>query len=36
MVGGVNINQAIMAVVALLSSGLLFWRHRKQTVVVAQ
>jgi phosphatidylglycerol:prolipoprotein diacylglycerol transferase len=32
MAGGVNINQAIMAGVALLSSALLVWRHRKVVV----
>ena len=30
MAGGVNINQVIMAGVAILSTALLFWRHRKQ------
>lgn len=28
MAGGININQAIMAGVAVLSAALLFWRHR--------
>ena len=28
-VGGININQTIMAVVALLAAGVLIWRHRK-------
>lgn len=28
-VAGININQTIMAVVALLSAGVLYWRHRK-------
>ena len=29
MVGGININQTIMGVVALCSSGFLYFRHRK-------
>lgn len=28
-VGGLNINQALMAVVALVAAGVLFWRHRE-------
>jgi len=28
LVGGININQTIMAVVALCSAGMLYWRHR--------
>lgn len=36
LVGGININQTIAAVVAILSSAVLFWRHRKQTVMEAQ
>jgi phosphatidylglycerol:prolipoprotein diacylglycerol transferase len=32
MAGGVNINQAVMAGVALVSAALLFWRHRKVVV----
>ncbi len=37
LVGGININQTIAAVVALLSSAALMWRHRKQpTLVEAQ
>jgi phosphatidylglycerol:prolipoprotein diacylglycerol transferase len=27
-VGGINANQALMAVVALVSAGILYWRHR--------
>jgi phosphatidylglycerol---prolipoprotein diacylglyceryl transferase len=34
LVGGVNINQLIMAVVAVASTALLFWRHRKPAAVV--
>lgn len=30
MIGGINANQTVMAVVALLSTGALFWRHRPQ------
>jgi len=30
MLGGINANQAAMAVVAILSSLALFWRHRKR------
>jgi phosphatidylglycerol:prolipoprotein diacylglycerol transferase len=33
---GININQAIMAVVAFLSAGLLYWRHRKVAPAVAE
>ena len=29
MVGGINANQTVMAVVALASTGLLVWRHRR-------
>jgi len=29
-VGGININQTVMLVVALVSAGVLFWRHRKR------
>jgi phosphatidylglycerol:prolipoprotein diacylglycerol transferase len=29
MIGGVNVNQTAMAVVALASTGLLIWRHRR-------
>jgi phosphatidylglycerol---prolipoprotein diacylglyceryl transferase len=29
MVGGININQMLMAIVALLAAGLLVWRHRR-------
>jgi phosphatidylglycerol:prolipoprotein diacylglycerol transferase len=36
MAGGVNINQLIMAIVALLSTGLLIWRHRKPAIVKAE
>ena len=28
-VGGININQLIMALVALTSAGILIWRHRR-------
>ncbi len=30
-VGGININQTVMLVVALVSTGALIWRHRKRT-----
>ncbi len=30
-VGGVNINQTLMLIVALVSTGLLIWRHRKRS-----
>jgi phosphatidylglycerol:prolipoprotein diacylglycerol transferase len=29
-VGGININQTVMLLVALVATGLLFWRHRKR------
>jgi phosphatidylglycerol:prolipoprotein diacylglycerol transferase len=29
MVGGININQTVMAVVAVLATAALLWRHRK-------
>lgn len=29
MVGGININQILMAIVALIAAGLLIWRHRQ-------
>jgi len=28
MVGGINVNQILMLVIALLSAGFIFWRHR--------
>jgi phosphatidylglycerol:prolipoprotein diacylglycerol transferase len=31
MVGGININQTVMAVVAVLSTAALLWRHRRDT-----
>jgi phosphatidylglycerol:prolipoprotein diacylglycerol transferase len=31
MVGGININQTVMAVVAVLSAAALLWRHRRNT-----
>jgi phosphatidylglycerol:prolipoprotein diacylglycerol transferase len=34
-IGGINANQITMAVVALASTALLIWRHRKQTIVPA-
>jgi phosphatidylglycerol:prolipoprotein diacylglycerol transferase len=30
MIGGLNANQAAMAIVAVLSALLLFWRHREE------
>lgn len=36
LVDGININQTVAAVVAILASALLIWRHRKPTVVEAQ
>lgn len=35
LVGGININQTIMAVVALCSAGMLYWRHRASSTVHA-
>jgi phosphatidylglycerol:prolipoprotein diacylglycerol transferase len=32
LVNGININQAIAAIVALIGAGLLFWRHRRVRV----
>jgi phosphatidylglycerol:prolipoprotein diacylglycerol transferase len=29
MVGGININQTVMAVVAVCAAALLLWRHRR-------
>jgi phosphatidylglycerol:prolipoprotein diacylglycerol transferase len=29
-VGGININQTLMLLVALVATGLLIWRHRKR------
>lgn len=31
LVGGININQTVMAVVAVLAASALFWRHRRDT-----
>jgi len=31
MVGGININQTVMAVVAVLATAALLWRHRRDT-----
>jgi len=31
MVGGININQTVMLVVAIFAAGALLWRHRKQS-----
>jgi phosphatidylglycerol:prolipoprotein diacylglycerol transferase len=31
MVGGININQTVMAVVAVLATAVLLWRHRRDT-----
>ena len=31
LVGGININQTVMAVVAVLATAVLFWRHRRDT-----
>jgi phosphatidylglycerol:prolipoprotein diacylglycerol transferase len=31
LVGGININQTVMAVVAVLAAAALFWRHRRST-----
>jgi phosphatidylglycerol:prolipoprotein diacylglycerol transferase len=35
-VAGININQTVMAVVALFSAGLLIWRHRTQAEAVLE
>jgi phosphatidylglycerol:prolipoprotein diacylglycerol transferase len=35
IVGGINANQTVMAVVLLLSTGLLLWRHRRQPQPIA-
>jgi phosphatidylglycerol:prolipoprotein diacylglycerol transferase len=29
LVGGININQTVMAIVAVLAASALFWRHRR-------
>lgn len=34
LVAGINVNQWVMAVVAVISSAILIWRHRKQVAVV--
>lgn len=34
LVGGININQTIMVVVALQAAGVLYWRHRKAVSAV--
>jgi phosphatidylglycerol:prolipoprotein diacylglycerol transferase len=34
MVGGININQTVMAVVAVLAAAALLWRHRRDTRLV--
>ena len=31
LVGGININQTVMAVVAVLAASALLWRHRRDT-----
>jgi hypothetical protein len=31
LVAGININQTVMAVVAVLSATALLWRHRRNT-----
>ena len=36
MVGGININQTIMAVVAVLATAALLWRHRRDTRLASQ
>jgi phosphatidylglycerol:prolipoprotein diacylglycerol transferase len=33
MVGGININQTLMAVVAVLAASALLWRHRRNTAL---
>jgi phosphatidylglycerol:prolipoprotein diacylglycerol transferase len=35
-VGGININQTVMLVVALVSTGVLIWRHRKRAGTKAE
>ncbi len=35
-VGGININQTLMLVVALLSAGMLLWRHRRTSAVTPE
>jgi phosphatidylglycerol:prolipoprotein diacylglycerol transferase len=35
LVGGININQTVMAVVAVLASSALLWRHRRDNSLVA-
>jgi len=36
LVGGVNINQVLMAIVAIVSAGVLIWRHRKRRGIQIQ
>ena len=36
LVGGFNINQVLMAIVAIVSAGVLFWRHRKRRGIQEQ
>jgi phosphatidylglycerol:prolipoprotein diacylglycerol transferase len=33
LVGGININQTVMAVVAVLAVSALLWRHRRDTAL---
>ena len=35
LVGGININQTVMAVVAVLATSALLWRHRRETALAA-
>jgi phosphatidylglycerol:prolipoprotein diacylglycerol transferase len=35
-VGGININQTVMLLVALVSASVLIWRHRKRTGIDAE
>jgi phosphatidylglycerol:prolipoprotein diacylglycerol transferase len=36
LVGGININQTVMAIVAVLAASALLWRHRRGTALAAQ
>ena len=36
LVGGFNINQVLMAIVAIVSAGILIWRHRKRRGIQEQ
>lgn len=36
LVGGFNINQVLMAIVAIVSAGILIWRHRKRRRIQEQ